>query len=91
MSPEERERHRRALDTIRDCLCRGAPRRLCPVRFWDDFFACTRPAGHENEHVACAGIDGPHAVAAWLNEAEIRSGVKPLADELPDGDGGSSS
>lgn len=59
-----RERHEHTAAAVRDCLCRGNPQRLCPD-YLRGSLRCCRPEGHEGAHVACAGADGPHAIASW--------------------------
>ena len=47
------------------CLCTGPkPDAICGPAGHPDY-SCCRRKGHTGVHVACAGSEGPHAIASW--------------------------
>lgn len=73
MTPKERHE---IVAEVKDCLCRSGPhgpngvKKLCGDEGVNTFDArlvltCGRPAGHDGDHLACAGREGPHAIASW--------------------------
>lgn len=55
----------RAAALAEGCACSTRNQTLCRFRTRDGMYACTRLAGHSGHHVACAGSEGPHGIAAW--------------------------
>lgn len=71
----DKERHERAAHhaEVEGCLCRGPkPRKLCMDQHPSGLLSCTRQHNHEGLHVACAGIEGPHAISSWGTNERAR-------------------
>lgn len=85
-----REVHERTARLVFDCLCRYLRWRtetLCmdPMDAAGSL-SCTRPRGHAGPHVACAGVEGPHASASWsrASQGDPEEWIRRTEAEGPD-------
>lgn len=71
-SPKETHEKAAADAAAEGCVCQGPKLdRICLDQLPPDYvLSCTRRKGHSGPHVACAGSEGPHAIASWAREGE---------------------
>jgi len=73
MTPKDRHLKASSAAAEEGCVCTGPkPSVLCGNERGRGL-TCTRARGHAAPHVACAGELGPHAIASWATDAELRA------------------